>query len=158
MASAFPIRPTGFWEVLENRASCRDFAAEKVSNEDITALLGAAKSAPSAGNLNAWRVFVVEGKSLLGQLAEFAGGQDFIKTSSTVLVFCAEHDLSVAKYGKRGSPGSKVASSRLYKTLPPFISCTLVLSCCPRPSSLHRSAPLFDPGCHGCLQLRAACM
>lgn len=109
-STAFPTEPAtegsvdsrSFWEVAESRTSCREFSTDPVSTEQITTILKAAKSAPSAGNLQAWRVFVIEGKKLLRKLAQAACNQDWITSSSVVLVFCAETQLSSTKYGKRG--------------------------------------------------------
>jgi nitroreductase len=92
----------GFWEVLDARASCRYFSSEPVRDDEITEILRAAKCAPSAGNLQAWRVFVLEGKDLLSKVGSAAYNQDWIRTAAAVLVFCADWELSEQKYGKRG--------------------------------------------------------
>jgi nitroreductase len=118
----FPIQPKSFWGVLENRSSCRDFSSEPVADDEITEILRAAKSAPSAGNVQAWRVFVLEGRNQLAQLAQAAAAQSWISNAGAVLVFCAEYELSMAKYGKRGK--------RLYSIQDATIACSYAQLAC----------------------------
>lgn len=111
-----------FWEVLESRASCRDFSHEPVTTDEITTILRAAKSAPSAGNLEAWRTFVLDGPKLQSRIATAAFGQEWIRSAGAVLVFCAETQLSSTKYGKRGK--------RLYSVQDATIACSYAQLAC----------------------------
>ena len=111
-----------FWEVLSTRSSCRYFTSEPVRDDDITEILRAAKCAPSAGNLQAWRVFVLERKDLLTKLGKAAHDQNWIQTAGAVLVFCADWELSQQKYGKRGK--------RLFSIQDATIACTYAQLAC----------------------------
>ena len=51
-------------EAVENRNSVRDFLSNPVSNNTIKELLIKASRSPSGGNLQPWRVYVLNEKSL----------------------------------------------------------------------------------------------
>lgn len=53
---------------IQKRRSIRKFTSEKVSNEQIRALLEAAMAAPSAVNLKPWKFVVVQREDLLASL------------------------------------------------------------------------------------------
>jgi len=71
-------------ETLKNiaeRYSCRDFADTPLTDEQIEALIGAALAAPSAINLQPWRLSVVTDKGLIDEIdaegmAILAAGED----------------------------------------------------------------------------------
>ena len=48
-----------FFEVLKRRRSIRRFKGKKIEKDKIQKLLDAANSAPSAGNLQAYRIILV---------------------------------------------------------------------------------------------------
>ena len=56
-------------DAIYNRSSVRSFSADKVSAEDIEALLRAAMAAPSAGNQQPWEFYVVQDEAKLKSLA-----------------------------------------------------------------------------------------
>lgn len=58
-------------EAIASRRSIRSFLTEPVSNEMISKLLGQACRAPSGGNLQPWRVFVLNGSSMKSFLGHF---------------------------------------------------------------------------------------
>jgi len=91
-----------FNEVIKNRFCCRDFQEKKIEPEKIQAILEAASSAPSAGNLQAYHVFAVSDEKKKKELVRAALGQMFIAEAPLVLVFCANPEKSSAKYGERG--------------------------------------------------------
>lgn len=65
-------------------------------------ILEASNIAPSAGNLQAYEIFVVRNKMKQHALAKAAGGQYFISEAPIVLVFCAVSSRSSCQYGVRG--------------------------------------------------------
>ncbi len=91
-----------FFEAVQKRQSIRKFTGQAVSKEQLKQILEAANRAPSAGNLQAYKVFVVKEFELRQILARAAGGQDCIAEAPLVLVFCADPTRSAAKYGSRG--------------------------------------------------------
>lgn len=106
-----------FWEVLQKRHSVRAFLDKPVEEEKLKKILEAANSAPSAGNLQAYEIFLVEDKEIKEKLVEAALGQDFIAQAPVVLVFFANKLRSAARYGSRGE--------NLYCLQDATIACTL---------------------------------
>lgn len=90
-----------FFEVVKKRHSTRAYKDKKVEEEKLQKILEAANSAPSAGNLQAYDVFLVRDKEKKKALARAALNQDFIAEAPVVLVFCANPERSW-RYGERG--------------------------------------------------------
>ncbi len=91
-----------FNEIIEERFSCRSFEDKTVDKEKIEEILEAVNSAPSAGNLQAYYIFVVSDKTKKSELAEAALKQKSVAEAPVVLVFCADPDKSSQKYGEKG--------------------------------------------------------
>ena len=91
-----------FFDVVQNRHSIRSYSSKEVEEDKIKKILGAANSAPSAGNLQAYEIFVIRDKEKKNKIAKAAGEQEFVAEAPIVLVFCAHPQLSRRKYGHRG--------------------------------------------------------
>ncbi len=91
-----------FFEVIKKRRSVRAFQEVEVEESKLRIIFETINSAPSAGDLQAYEVFVVRSESKKRELAKAAFGQDFIASAPVVLVFCANPKRSAWKYGKRG--------------------------------------------------------
>lgn len=78
-----------FFEVVRSRHSIRAFTAKPVEAEKLHAILEAADRAPSAGNLQAYEIYVVTHRTILNALARAALDQEFIAQAPLALVFCA---------------------------------------------------------------------
>jgi nitroreductase len=92
-----------FLEVVKNRHSVRVFKNKEIEQEKLEKLLYVANSAPSAGDLQAYQIFLVKKNALKVALAKAAYGQDFLAQASVDIVFCTDPQRSARKYGKRGS-------------------------------------------------------
>ncbi|MFH0930680.1 MAG: nitroreductase family protein [Candidatus Zixiibacteriota bacterium] len=92
-----------FFEVVKNRHSVRDFKDKEIEKEKLEKLLYVANSAPSAGNLQAYQIFLVRQSAQKTALVNAAYGQDYIAQAPASLIFCADPLRSASKYGKRGS-------------------------------------------------------
>jgi len=92
-----------FAELVEERRSIRAFEEREVEPAKLDDILHAASRAPSAGNLQAFRVAVARGPSLRRRLAQAARDQDFVAQAPVVLVFLADPSASAVKYGRRGA-------------------------------------------------------
>ena len=90
------------FETIEVRQSIRRFRNVPVELEQLTQILKAAIRAPSAGNLQAYRVFLVKGSAVRQILARAAGNQGCVAEAPVVLVFCADPARSAVKFGARG--------------------------------------------------------
>jgi len=87
-----------FWQ----RYSCRRFLNTPVPPDFLESILEAARWAPSAGNLQPWRFFLVKNREIQRGLAQAAYGQEFVLEAPAVIVVCALPEVSAKKYGERG--------------------------------------------------------
>lgn len=92
-----------FHEVIERRRSIREYTDEPIDPSVLERILYVVGRAPSAGNLQAYRVDVVRTAARRRALSEAAEGQDFVARAAVDLVFFADPDRSAAVYGRRGS-------------------------------------------------------
>lgn len=91
-----------FNELIQKRRSVRVFCTSQVEDEKLAKILEAARLAPSAGNLQAYELYLVVGENERSALARAAYGQDFIAAAPVVLVFCSHPARSEPRYGRRG--------------------------------------------------------
>jgi nitroreductase len=92
-----------FRELIEHRRSIRSYSANLVDPVALDRILHAVSRAPSAGNLQAYRIFVVRSTPKRRALAVAAGGQEFLAQAPLDLVFFADLNRSAATYGSRGA-------------------------------------------------------
>lgn len=91
------------FEAIKKRRSVRRFEPQKeVARGLVEKLLEAAVEAPSAGNLQVWRFWVVSNKELKEKLAQAAYYQDFVALAPVVIVVGADLDQAFRGYGERG--------------------------------------------------------
>ena len=79
-----------FFDVVRRRRSIRKFRPDPVSDGLLTQVLEAANQAPSAGNAQAYRIFVVKQYAVRQRLSRAAGNQSCVASAPVVLVFCAD--------------------------------------------------------------------
>ncbi len=92
-----------FFETVHHRHSVRSYQRDMpVEKEKLHAILETACSAPSAGDLQAYKIIVVTKTETRQSLAVAAYDQVFIAEAPVCLVFCAEPTRSEQKYGERG--------------------------------------------------------
>jgi nitroreductase len=92
-----------FLDLVRARRSVRAYRRIPVEAEQLDKVLQAANQAPSAGNLQAYRIYLARGDSIRARLAQAAGDQDFLTQAPVVLVFCADPNRSAPRYGRRGA-------------------------------------------------------
>jgi nitroreductase len=92
-----------FFDLIQKRHSIRAFTSQPVEEQKLHAILEAANRAPSAGNLQAYEIYMVSDPARLGLLADAALDQDFVAQAPLALVFCANPTRSAGKYGRRGT-------------------------------------------------------
>jgi len=107
-----------FFEVIRRRRSVRAFRKTPVQPEALQRILAAANAAPSAGNLQAYEIFVVTDDRTRSALARAAYDQFFLLGAPVVLVFCT-HAARAMRYGKRGE--------ELYTIQDASIACTFAM-------------------------------
>jgi nitroreductase len=92
-----------FFDLIRARRSVRAYRPETPPEPHLEAILEAVRLAPTAGNLQAFRVKVVTDASVKGALAHAAFGQNFLAAAPWVLCFMADPPASARTYGERGS-------------------------------------------------------
>lgn len=89
-------------EAINARQSIRAYQSKAVEPEKLEIILSAANRAPSAGNLQAYQIYIVREQSIKDKLVEAAAGQKFVAQAPIVLVFCAVPQRSKEKFGEKG--------------------------------------------------------
>jgi nitroreductase len=92
----------GFFQTVQSRHSIRAFTSRPVGQDHLRAILDAANRAPSAGNLQAYEIYLVTSRARREDLARAALDQEFVAQAPVALVFCAHPARSTRKYGERG--------------------------------------------------------
>lgn len=77
-------------DAIEKRRSVRKFKPDPIPDEYLTALLDAARLAPSGCNAQPWRFKIVKDPDIKSELARTAFNQAFIAAAPVVIVCCAD--------------------------------------------------------------------
>jgi nitroreductase len=88
-------------EAIQKRRSIRAFQDKNVPQELLDIILEAGIRAPSEGNLQSWRFFVVRNQRIKDLLAVAALDQMFVAEAPVVVVVCIDCAVT-APYGRRG--------------------------------------------------------
>ena len=93
-----------FFETVRHRHSIRKYQPDMpVEAEKLHAILEMACAAPSAGDLQSYRIVVVRDPAERRALVHVAHEQGFIAEAPVCLVFCADPARSAATFGERGA-------------------------------------------------------
>jgi len=92
-----------FFETIRHRHSVRKYQQDRpVEPERLHAILEAAVAAPSAGDLQSYRIVVVSDTKTRAALQAAATDQPFVGQAPVCLVFCSEPGRAEREYGERG--------------------------------------------------------
>lgn len=98
-----------FEQVLKNRRSVRKFKQEEITDEKIREILQLAQLAPSAGNLQAYKVKVVKDEEYKKKFSDATYmtlkkglKQEWIFGAPAIFVVCADTKISEERYKERG--------------------------------------------------------
>ena len=92
-----------FFETVRHRHSVRKFRDDlPVEAEKLHAILEMASAAPSAGDLQSYRIYVVKDEGKRELLNAAAMDQPFIAEAPISLIFCSDPLRAGNKYGARG--------------------------------------------------------
>jgi len=108
-----------FTEVIRNRHSIRTFTDQPVEAEKLQQILEIANLAPSAGNLQAYEIYVVTDAKKRDGLSCAALAQEYVAVAPVALVFCTHPELTQGRYTERGT--------RLYTVQDATIACTFAM-------------------------------
>lgn len=86
-------------DIIEKRKSIRSYKPQEVSEEDLNYVLEAFRKAPSAKNLQPWKLIVVRDRKKINDLAVACNNQTFLTQAPVLIVACA---LEEEAYGKMG--------------------------------------------------------
>lgn len=81
-------------EVMHARKSVRKFDKDfTIAEEEITAMLEEATSAPSSSNLQPWRFLVIQDQELKQKINRFAFNQEQIETASAIIAIIGDTEM-----------------------------------------------------------------
>jgi len=89
-------------ERIKSRQSIRKFTNEPIPDEIIEDIMNIARTAPSGGNRQPWRIVIVTKADLKDKLVTAAYNQTFIGVAPVVYVICAVPEESAERYKERG--------------------------------------------------------
>lgn len=92
-----------FINVLKNRRSTRKFLDKKVSKQLIKEVIELANSSPSAGNIQARSIVIVNNSKIINEIRKTAKGlMNFEREIPVLLIILAKPKESGERYGNRG--------------------------------------------------------
>lgn len=104
-----------FINIVMQRYATKKFDGRRIDEVKLAQLFEMIRYAPSAVNLQPWKVKVVTDPALKAQLRPHSWDQEQLTTCSHLLVFCADTDLSgripqlEAQMRKAGAPEEQVS-------------------------------------------------
>lgn len=108
-----------FFDVIRERHSVRAYLPQPVEAEKLQTILETINRAPSAGNRQAFEVYVVTRSEQRQALAQACLNQEFVAQAPVDLVFCTHPALNAQRYGQRGA--------NLYSPQDAAIACTFAM-------------------------------
>ena len=108
-----------FFDALTTRQSIRAYSDQPIEEDKLQRILQAANRAPSAGNRQAYEIYLVHSLALRQKLAKAAGDQEFLAQAPFVLVFCTHPARNADRYAQRGE--------MLYSVQDATIACTFAM-------------------------------
>ncbi|RLC41661.1 MAG: nitroreductase family protein, partial [Candidatus Coatesbacteria bacterium] len=89
-------------DAIKLRRSIRSFQNSDVSSDVIEHILSLAIEAPSAGNLQPWRIIILSKKEDKKEVAKIAYNQNFITQAPYTIINAADTKTCMSVYGVRG--------------------------------------------------------
>ena len=84
-------------ENILSRRSIRKFTDQEVTEEQITSLLKAAMSAPSAGNKQTWEFIIIKNRETMDKIPEFHKYTKMLSTANLAIAVCGNTTKSFEK-------------------------------------------------------------
>lgn len=78
-----------FFDVIQKRQSIRKWQVRPVEREKLNCILEAINRAPSAGNFQAFEVYVIQTPEQRKQIADATWDQGYVANAPVLLVFCS---------------------------------------------------------------------
>lgn len=116
-------------EAIKNRRSIRKFKTAEIPAGTIREILELAQLAPSAGNLQAYKIKIIKTREEKEKLKEATmSKQESIVGAPVVLVICADQEESGSKYGDRGKRFYSVQDATIFAAYVQLIISSLGLA------------------------------
>ena len=87
------------YEAIEKRRSIRRYLERKVESDKLNRVMDAAHLAPSAKNVQPWKIILVEDDALKAGLVEASKGQQFLKDAHYIVVMCTNEKECYQNHG-----------------------------------------------------------
>lgn len=92
-----------FFETVRRRHSIRKYLPDRpVEKEKLHAILETASAAPSAGDLQSYRIIVATEQRLREAIRKVSEDQPFISEAPVCIAFCSDPQRAAGKFGERG--------------------------------------------------------
>jgi nitroreductase len=79
-------------EIITNRRSIRSYLSDEIENEKIDYVIDAFRKAPSAKNLQPWKLVIVKDRVKRKDLSIASNNQAFLAEAPVLIVACAKED------------------------------------------------------------------
>jgi len=79
-------------EIITNRRSIRAYKSDKIEDDKLEYILEAFRKAPSAKNLQPWKLVVVKSKQTREDLAIACNAQSFVSEAPVIIAACAKEE------------------------------------------------------------------
>jgi len=79
-------------DLIEKRKSIRSYKPQDVEEEKLSYILQAFRKAPSAKNLQPWKLIIVKDKKKISDLSIACNNQTFLSEAPILIVACAKED------------------------------------------------------------------
>ncbi|GAH25909.1 unnamed protein product, partial [marine sediment metagenome] len=79
-------------DLIEKRKSIRSYKHQDVEEEKLNYILQAFRKAPSAKNLQPWKLIIVKDKKKISDLSIACNNQTFLSEAPILIVACAKED------------------------------------------------------------------
>ena len=88
-----------FLDLVEKRKSIRSYKSDAVEKEKLYYILEAFRLAPSAKNLQPWKLIVITDKAIIQELVPACRNQAFIAEAPVVIAVCVKEEEAYATMG-----------------------------------------------------------
>ncbi|QQG38940.1 MAG: nitroreductase family protein [Candidatus Woesearchaeota archaeon] len=95
-------------EAIEKRRSARNYNNKNISWELLDEILDAGRYAPSAGNIQTWKVIIVTGAKDKQKIALCCLNQEWINKASVALILCSNLSILKKHYEKEAERYSRL--------------------------------------------------
>lgn len=90
---------TTLMELIETRRSIRSYKDQEIEEDKLNYVLQAFRKAPSAKNLQPWKLVVIKNKKILKDIAIACNNQTFMEEAPMIIAACAKEEEA---YGTMG--------------------------------------------------------